>query len=139
MRFRGVALQPRVILLLLTAGVIVPSIAAAQSDPAAPPGRIEIGLHVAWLRQNDLDTMPAGLGDRTVTLRVRQDAAGGRRIGDVVAKRVRGQAARHLLESGTDVDDPDGIAGVLAERWPVELAPPARPGRPWTMTLSTVD
>lgn len=83
--------------------------------------------------------MPAGLGDRTVTLRVRQRAAGGRRIGDVVAKRVRGQAARHLLESDPDADAPDGLAGVLAERWPVELAPPVRTGRPWTMTLSIVD
>jgi cytoplasmic iron level regulating protein YaaA (DUF328/UPF0246 family) len=83
--------------------------------------------------------MPARLADRTVTLRVRQHAFGGRRIGDVIAKRVRGQAARHLLESGTDADDPDGLAGVLGERWPVELAPPARLGQPWTMTLSVVD
>lgn len=80
--------------------------------------------------------MPAGLGDRTVTLRVRQDAADGGRIGDVVAKRVRGQAARHLLESGADADDPDALAAVLAERWPLQLAPPTRPGSPWTMTLS---
>jgi cytoplasmic iron level regulating protein YaaA (DUF328/UPF0246 family) len=83
--------------------------------------------------------MPRGLGERTVILRVQQDAFGGRRIGDVVAKRVRGQAARHLLESGTDPDDPDALTGVLGERWPVELAPPARPGRPWTMTLLVAD
>jgi hypothetical protein len=81
--------------------------------------------------------MPTGLGDRTVTLRVRQDAVDGGRIGDVVAKRVRGQAARHLLESGADVDDPEALAGVLAECWPVELAPPTRAGSPWAMTLST--
>jgi cytoplasmic iron level regulating protein YaaA (DUF328/UPF0246 family) len=83
--------------------------------------------------------MPAGLGDRTVTLRVQQHAAGGRRIGDVIAKRVRGQVARHLLQSGTDPDDPDELAGVLGQQWPVELAPPMRPGRPWTMTVLVVD
>lgn len=83
--------------------------------------------------------MPAGLGDRTVTLRVQQDAVDGRRIGDLVAKRVRGQAARHLLESAATSDDPDGLAAVLGERWPVELVPPTRPGRAWTMTLMVTD
>jgi hypothetical protein len=80
--------------------------------------------------------VPAGIGDRTVTLRVAHDVSGGRQIGGVVGKRVRGQAARHLLESGADPEDPLALAGVLAERWPVRLDPPARPGRPWAVTLS---
>ena len=80
--------------------------------------------------------MPAGLGERTVTVRVNQASGGRRRIGDVVAKRVRGQAARQLLESGTEPGDPDALADVLAERWPIQLEEPSRPGQSWLLTLS---
>jgi uncharacterized protein len=83
--------------------------------------------------------MPSGLGDRTVTLRVPQAGAFGRRMGDVVAKRIRGQAARLLLESDATPDDPAALASLLAERWAVQLDPPARPGKPWTMVLSVTD
>jgi hypothetical protein len=83
--------------------------------------------------------MPAGLGDRTVVLHVAQTAGDGARIGDVVAKRVRGQAANHLLASGADPADPDGLADVIAERWPVRLAEPQRPGQPWTLSLTAGD
>lgn len=76
---------------------------------------------------------PTDADDRTVVLRVssRED---GRQIGDVIAKRIRGQAAHLLLES-SPVGDPEAVANVLAERWPVELASPTRPGKSWTMTV----
>ena len=83
--------------------------------------------------------MPTGLGDRTITLHVDQAAGAGRRVGDVVAKRIRGQAARQLLESGEETDDPATLARILAERWPVRLQEPERPGKPWTMTLTADD
>jgi cytoplasmic iron level regulating protein YaaA (DUF328/UPF0246 family) len=83
--------------------------------------------------------MPAGLGDRTVGVRVAQTDGVGRRIGDVVAKRIRGEAAHHLLASGSDPANPDGLADLLGDRWPVVLEPPPRPGRPWTLTLTASD
>jgi cytoplasmic iron level regulating protein YaaA (DUF328/UPF0246 family) len=82
--------------------------------------------------------MPAELGDRTVTLRVEQRADRGR-IGDVVAKRVRGEAARWLLESGADPDDAPALAEFLGDRWRVRLASPERSGKAWTLTLSVTD
>jgi len=82
--------------------------------------------------------MPAGLAGRTVALRVSQAGIGGRRIGDVIAKRVRGEAARHLLETGADPGDPGELASVLGERWPVDLAG-GRGDRPWSLTLFVTD
>jgi cytoplasmic iron level regulating protein YaaA (DUF328/UPF0246 family) len=79
--------------------------------------------------------MPTGIGDRTVNLHVDMKAGGGGSIGVVLAKQMRGEAARLLLESGEEPEDPGELARVLAERWPVSLREPERPGKPWTMTL----
>ncbi|MBI3745241.1 MAG: peroxide stress protein YaaA [Chloroflexi bacterium] len=81
---------------------------------------------------------PAGQGRRTVSLRVAQRSFG-RRIGDVTAKRVRGEAAHHLLESGVEPGGPDELAALLGEVWPVELEAPSRSGRPGTLTLIADD
>ncbi len=81
--------------------------------------------------------MPTGRGDRTVTLRVERADVAGRPIGAVVAKRVRGQAARALLASGAEPSEPADVAELLAEQWPVRLEAPARPGRSWVLTLTS--
>lgn len=79
--------------------------------------------------------MPAGLGDRTVHVRI-DHGPPGNRIGEVISKRARGASGHHLLESGANPVDVPALADVLGDRWGVRLASPERPGRPWTLTLS---
>jgi cytoplasmic iron level regulating protein YaaA (DUF328/UPF0246 family) len=78
--------------------------------------------------------MPTGAGERLVFLRVAQGNGKGR-LGDVIAKRVRGQAARFVLESGLEMNDPPDVASLLADHWPVDLASPSRAGGSWTLTV----
>ena len=78
---------------------------------------------------------PHGLDDQTVKLRVRPSSSGGPHIGDVIAKRIRGEAASHLLEAAGDAEDPLDLAEVLATRWPVEVEAPDARSRSWTITL----
>jgi cytoplasmic iron level regulating protein YaaA (DUF328/UPF0246 family) len=78
---------------------------------------------------------PTGLDDQTVTLRIRPSPGGPAHIGDVIAKRVRGAAASHLVASEADPDDPLDIADLLATRWSLEVDPPAARNRTWTITL----
>ena len=78
---------------------------------------------------------PTGLDDQTVTLRIRPSPGGPAHIGDVTAKRVRGEAASHLLSSVADPEDPLDVADLLATRWSLEVDPPAGRNRTWTITL----
>jgi uncharacterized protein len=99
---------------------------------AAGPNGLIVDLRSAPTRSSG---MPAGRGDRIVMLRVDQGRPGNR-IGDVIAKRVRGEAANHVLESGVDTEDPHDLADALSDRWPVRLDAGEGRGRPCTMTLS---
>ena len=83
--------------------------------------------------------MPTGLADRTAILKVDYRSNRRGRIGDVDAKRIRGQAARLLLESHAEPGDLDALAGTLGERWPVRLEGRQRAGKPSTLTISVDD
>jgi len=80
---------------------------------------------------------PTGLDDQTATLRIRPSPGGPAHIGDVIAKRVRGEAASHVLSSAADPEDPLDIADLLATRWSLEVDPPGVPNRTWTITLQS--
>jgi hypothetical protein len=109
---------------------ILPPILA---DAAAPDGP------VLDLRSRAYQAVgrPSGLDDQTVTLRIRPAPGGPAHIGDVIAKRVRGEAARQLLSSEADPEEPLDIADLLAARWPIEVDPPAGRNRTWTITLQS--
>ena len=79
-----------------------------------------------------------GVGARTVSLRIAQRGASGRHIGDVVAKRVRGQAARHVLEAGEGIADQYDSSRRWGSAGPPTLEAP-RSGRRGTLTLFVAD
>jgi uncharacterized protein len=98
---------------------VLPAVLAGAAGPRGvvvdfrSPGYLAIGA-------------PAGLAHRTVILQVARNSTLGRPVGDVIAKRIRGQAVRQLLESTDDPGDAEELAATLAAWWPVELRPPGR-------------
>ena len=52
-----------------------------------------------------------------------------------LAKHTRGLVARHLCLVGVDARTPRRLAEVVAAAFSVELAAPARPGRPWVLSV----
>jgi cytoplasmic iron level regulating protein YaaA (DUF328/UPF0246 family) len=102
----------------------------ALAEAAGPDGLV-LDLRSSSFRAMGMAATPVG---RTVVLRAEGPA--GERPGDVLAKRVRGQVARSLLESGTDAGDPVGLAGALGHRWQVRIDEPARDSAPWVLTVT---
>jgi cytoplasmic iron level regulating protein YaaA (DUF328/UPF0246 family) len=80
---------------------------------------------------------PAGLDEQTVTLRIRPAPGGLPHVGDVIAKRMRGEAASHLLASGANPDEPLDIADVLSTRWSLEIDQPGVRDRTWVISLQS--
>lgn len=79
--------------------------------------------------------MPTGLSERTAVVRVLRESEGKRSVVSHAAKHTRGLVTRELLESGADPRTPHELAEALAHRWPTEVVPPARPGKPWTLEV----
>lgn len=52
-----------------------------------------------------------------------------------LAKHTRGLVARHLCLAGVNARTPRRLAEVVASAFSVELAPPARSGRPWVLSV----
>jgi len=76
----------------------------------------------------------ASAGTR-VQVAVVEERDGARRVVSHMAKKTRGEVARHLLTSGARPRTPAQLVDAVAERFPCELAPPERPGSPFTLTV----
>ena len=58
-----------------------------------------------------------------------------RRVVSHMAKKTRGEVARHLLVEGVRPRTPAELADAVADRFACELAPPERLGGPFTLTV----
>ena len=68
-------------------------------------------------------------------LAVVEEVDGVRRVVSHMAKKTRGEVARHLLVSGARPRTPAELADAVAERFTCELEPPARDGAPFVLTV----
>lgn len=79
---------------------------------------------------------PAGEAtERWVHLAVVEERAGVRRVVSHMAKKTRGEVARHLLAAGARVRRPEELAVAVATAFRCELEPPPVPGKPWRLTV----
>ena len=76
-----------------------------------------------------------GSGAIRVQLAVVEEVDGVRRVVSHMAKKTRGEVARHLLVSGARPRTPAALADAVAEKFPCELEPPARDGAPYVLTV----
>jgi uncharacterized protein len=70
-----------------------------------------------------------------VHLGVVEERNGVRRVVSHLAKKTRGEVARHLLTSGARPRTPAALADAVAEAFRCELAPPERTGQPFELTV----
>ena len=90
--------------------------AAAWTPPPPPPG-----------------ARPETTG--WVAVRVLRELDGQRSVVSHLAKHTRGQLARHLLVTGAHPRTATQLARAAGEAFEVELEPPARRGRPWSLDI----
>jgi hypothetical protein len=64
-----------------------------------------------------------------------EERDGVRRVVSHFAKKTRGAVARHILGSGVRPRSAAELADAVAEQFRCELAPPARPGDPYELTV----
>jgi uncharacterized protein len=74
---------------------------------------------------------------RWVHVNVVEEWGGVRRVVSHMAKKRRGEVARHVLVAGVRPRTPAELAAIVAECFACELAPPERPGRPHELTVIT--
>jgi cytoplasmic iron level regulating protein YaaA (DUF328/UPF0246 family) len=71
---------------------------------------------------------PSGeLAERTVVVKLRAASHD--------AKHVRGLLARRIVTDAIDPTEPPELAGALSEHFKLELVPPDRPGRSWSLRI----
>ena len=74
-------------------------------------------------------------GATRVQLAVVEEIDGIRRVVSHMAKKTRGEVARHLLVSGAHPRTPAELADAVGARFSCELEPPERPGAPFVLTV----
>jgi cytoplasmic iron level regulating protein YaaA (DUF328/UPF0246 family) len=70
-----------------------------------------------------------------VRVGVVEERDGVRRVVSHFAKKTRGEVARHVLACGVRPRSAADLFAAVAEQFRCELAPPARPGDPFELTV----